>query len=157
MKSPILSLYLRFNEVMILYISIVSFWHTNGDNAQHDHSAGRTGKQLIQSTQGHHSRRSSRKYHSNHAELVRYYAIVQAENIPEEEDSSIFDLQEVLDHFATYCDIRYLEHLNTENMMQAESQLGEASTMRVYDKKMVLDKLVDHFEELSNRDFKLEG
>ena len=56
----------------------------------------------------------------------------------------VFDLEEILDYYTGYFDVRYLEQL------QDNSNKDKGfSTMKVYDKKLLLDYFVDQLTETS--------
>ena len=63
-----------------------------------------------------------------------------------DQDHEIFDLEEVLDYFGGYHIVQYLEKMEMSN---PEKEWG-TSTMKTYNKKMILNRVVDHFHSISS-------
>ncbi len=56
----------------------------------------------------------------------------------------LFDLQEVLDYYEDFFDIRYLERIISEQIVDEREEFKMYSNMKIYNKKMLLDQLVDN-------------
>lgn len=56
----------------------------------------------------------------------------------------LFDLQEVLDYYEDFFDIRYLERIISEQIVDEREEFKMFSNMKIYNKKMLLDQLVDN-------------
>lgn len=56
----------------------------------------------------------------------------------------LFDLQEVLDYYEDFFDIRYLERIISEQIVDEREEFKMLSNMKIYNKKMLLDQLVDN-------------
>lgn len=56
----------------------------------------------------------------------------------------LFDLQEVLDYYEDFFDIRYLERKISEQIVDEREEFKMFSNMKIYNKKMLLDQLVDN-------------
>ena len=55
----------------------------------------------------------------------------------------IFDLEDILNHFGRYHNLQFFERVTDNN---PENNCN----MKVYNRKMILDFMVDHFEEISS-------
>lgn len=62
------------------------------------------------------------------------------------EDYDIFDIEEVLDYFGDFHIVQYLERMEMSN---PEKEWG-TTTMKMYDKKTILNRMVDHFHSISS-------